>query len=323
LSKQKRKGYWSAGSGYSRYHDTALALLALEDYDAESKNRAKEWLLNEQVASGIDEGSWQGSKKDTAFLLYSIWPKEATFIPEDKVYCEDYGYYCLPSYDCDFDLRLLEYYCSGMQICCRTQPEEKIRSCNEMGGLICEADETCIGTTTSASDGICCLGACRTEEINECEDEGYTCRYDCKDDEQEVGFECPGTQICCAQKIEEKKKSKAWIFWLIFILIIITGIVIFLYKDKIREQWSKIKERRGKGKGGLSFGRFKPGRFPPGGEVPQAIRVPSVLRRPTPQIQVKPAGPIAPRTLRGSTSKRIQHDKELEETLKKLRESGR
>ena len=311
VSKQKRKGYWDIGSPYGKYFDTALALFSLENYDSESKLKAKEWLLEHQVNIGKDEGSWHSSKKDTAFILYSIWPKEPTYIPETKLYCTDYGYYCVPSYECDFDLRLTQYYCSGMEICCEKKPEEKLLSCGEMGGMICGIDETCSGTTTSALDGICCLGACRKEEINECEEEEYICRYNCNEDEQEVDFECPGTKVCCMPKIiETEKKSKAWIFWITLIVLII---VLFIFKNKIKNSkfYNNLKD---------NFFRFssrkkKYSKFPPSPSMPRGMIEPRPVQRP----YIIPRNNIQP--VKRFTLQRTQHDKELEETLKRLREN--
>ncbi len=232
LETQKRAGYWQADSAYDKYYDTALATFALQSYSDEKKTIAKNWLLNEQVKSGTDEGSWSSNKKDTSFVLYSLWEKEASYLPpSNELKCLDYNYYCLPSYQCRLDDTLRDYTCIGTQVCCRKKMDEPDRTCNEMGGVICDMEQQCTGSVRSAKDGSCCLGTCEKPEVNECEDRGYSCRGFCDEKtEEDKGYECPSNMACCGEKGvgPAKGKSLAWL-WILLLLLIIGGAAAYYY----------------------------------------------------------------------------------------------
>lgn len=303
ISKFKREGYWSVGS-YSSQYSTALALLALKDRAPKQKDIAKNWLLKEQAKTGPDAGSWQSSKKDTGFVLYSVWPKDATYVGTQQTYCSDYGYFCTPTYDCDYDLRLLDYYCSGTDVCCKQKQEEESETCSRMGGLICSSNDICTGTSRSATDGLCCLGECEKQEASsECEKAGYTCRFSpCEEGEAENSMECLGTRICCESATAVKKKNKAWI-WILLLLIMLAGVAAYIFRDKLNKLMFKFKPR---GNRGMS----KPFRFPPAPPAREIVQA----RTPPARAMARPSLVEKPRE--------ISSNKELEETLRKLREGG-
>jgi hypothetical protein len=70
LSKQKLGLYWEESG--DKYYDTALALWPLYYESPLEKEDSKEWLLINQQNTGCWDN---GNIKNTAFLLYSIWPK--------------------------------------------------------------------------------------------------------------------------------------------------------------------------------------------------------------------------------------------------------
>ena len=74
LLKQRASSYWEESG--NRYYDTAFALLPFGYESPNEKSGSKSWLLSVQLRSGC----WNnGNIKDTAFLLYSIWPKTPSF----------------------------------------------------------------------------------------------------------------------------------------------------------------------------------------------------------------------------------------------------
>lgn len=320
ITMQKKNGYWQAeSSAYGKYYDTALAMLALQEYTSEKKTTTKSWLIDEQVKSGETEGSWGGNKKDTSFILYSIWQKEASYIPPIPEWkCEEYGYFCEQSYNCDFDIRVPDYTCSSsLDVCCKQKYEETRRTCNEMGGTLCDSlNPVCEGTTESAIDGTCCMGYCTKEEVNECENNGNACRDSCLNDEQENSDFCPGSNVCCEPSATPAKK-KNWI-WFLIILLLMVGVVAFLFRDKIKDKFKK--KPRILGLGGITpitrpFPRFTPPPAPPlmrGPEIKGKPQMPLRIAPQTPPVQSSASAPIS--------LKRNETDKQLDDTLKKLKE---
>jgi hypothetical protein len=69
--------YWEIlGTKYNRYYDTAFALLPLFENGLFEKDNSISWLLDVQQTAGASAGCWNnGNIRDTAFILYSIWPK--------------------------------------------------------------------------------------------------------------------------------------------------------------------------------------------------------------------------------------------------------
>ncbi len=299
---QKQNKYWMESD--NKYYDTALALLALQSTSVQEAASAKEWLLSVQT----DEGCWHNNNiRDTGFLLYAGWPKEPSIGGAGgKIeYCNDYGYYCAARQECtDIGGEILEnYFCDGMEVCCSKQPPEQ--TCEEKGGIICSEGMECTGALVEASDTTeCCMGSCVVQEKpvteSECEIRGYTCRFGCLADEIEQAYECDGDKVCCAPTPREKKSY--WWIWLLIILIILTALAI-VFRNKLQIWFFKM--RKGKG-----LGRGKPGPKPPTTPTVPAVR---------PKIPMQRT-PVTPRLPRQPMPRRTRTDKELEETLKKLRE---
>ncbi len=295
----KANNYWKiTDSPYSLYYDTALALLALYGTPSEQIETAKEYLFSVQD----EEGCWNGIR-DTAFLLYALNPKKTLAIEGGDIdYCDDYGYYCVSPLECSMEDKLDNFYCYGGKVCCKTQPKEE--TCYEKGGVECGEDQKCTGAIVPASDtDKCCKGSCITkEEITECEEEGFECRYDCFADEEKKEFNCGADKVCCGKKLVEEKKSYWWI-WLLIILIILV-ILAIIFRNQLRIWIFRFKNKFRKG-GVVSTTR--PRGFPP---FPQETKPRSRM--------ILPARPVQRPSLRRVGISKT--DKELDETLKKLRE---
>ena len=296
LAKQSSStGYWETSD--SEFYDTALALYPFQYEDIPQKTDA----INALEGSQGNDGCW-GNIRDTAFLLYSIWPR-SFYVGGDnggEVDCESAGGYCMSAMSCqELGGNILDYYCSALFICCDT--EQELATCGDQGGEICASDELCSGggTSVSASDieygEICCVdGICKApSQGTECEDYDGTCRTSCYSDEEEAYYSCDSGEICCIEKTVSEKKSYTWV-WILLILIflVVMGIV---FKDRLRPLLFKLKSKFGKGKPGpkRGGGPRRPG-FPPVSRAPQR-RVPRRIlppsqRRPVRRPSARPKG---------------------------------
>lgn len=299
IDEQKSADYWEEGT--DKYYDTALALLALYGLDAEQAEAAKDYLLDNQDSNGC----WDNDVRDTAFILYAAWPESVSGDGGEMDDCEDYGHYCSSRLDCYQDDVLENYVCYGGKVCCRTGSEEK--TCHEKGGIECQDNQQCTGATVPASDTAkCCKGSCITEEEEpECEGEGFTCRYSCLDDEEERVYDCETGKTCCAPK--RKAEKSYWWIWLLIILIILLVIGI-IFRNQLRIWLFRIKSK---------FRKQPPRRPGPRGFPPAAGRV---MPRARPRMMLPRQPARRPGPIRKAISKT---DKELEETLKKLKEMSK
>ena len=303
LSKQINNEYWDESG--DKFYDTALALYGFSDEPSEKSN-AKDWLLEVQDS----DGCWQGNIRNTAFILYSIWPKEIYEDDDDDFDCEDMGYYCISGISCqEAGGDELDYSCSGLFVCC--DRDRVLETCKNQGGEVCNSAEICMGgTTVDASDlsygETCCVdGRCEIpSQAQSCEDNFGICRTSCnKDEEESLKYECDYGDICCMKKAKPEG-SYLWIWiLLIFIALIIVGII---FKDKLRTYWFRLKSKFGKSgkpRGGPTTPLFPaPGRR----VMPRKILPPQrhQVRRPMPKPRAKPKP-------------------ELDEVLKKLKEMGK
>jgi len=251
--------------------------------------------------------------------------------------CKDSGYFCTSSVSCEnsYGTALTNYFCSGsLSVCCDTKPA--LRTCDEEGGSICTSDKTCTdGTTVDVSDTMsgetCCLaGTCEAKTTTTyCIDENGTCKSSCDTSENEKSYVCDTAgEICCVAG-ETAQPSRLWIFIVIFLVLIALSVVGIVFRDKLRVQWIKLKDKLGGKKENKKFdmpltshpnpqGRILPRRiFPPGQQPmqPQPQQPGTQLRRPMqqptqnkPQINKKPEE---------------KPKNELDDVLKKLKEMGK
>jgi hypothetical protein len=296
----------------NRYYDTALAFLPFQSETLEEKTKAINWLLDD--AQGAN-GCWNGGNiRDTAFILYSFWPRKLSISGggDEGLDCENSGYSCMSPMTCSEagGEPLEEYDCfSVLHICC--DKEELLGSCEEQGGEICNSDETCSISNAEASDtSECCLGSCQPQsESTECELYGDgICRTSCYSSEEELDYDCPSEGVCCVEKTVSEGTNYWWV-WVLIILIILV-IVGIIFKDKLRPLWFKFKTKvldkisKGKGKSGPApksrpgFSPSRPG-MPPQNQMQRRIS-PPVQRKPV----EKPKG-------------------DIDDVLKKLKEMGK
>lgn len=302
IQKQNEKGYWDIAGGENRFYDTSLGMLSLRASYPSDIDSTKNYLLSAQT----NEGCWNNNNiRDTGFILYSGWYRGVNQGGGGggTTSCVDFGFYCGNRFKCAGDL-LNNYDCSdsGVGLECCSEPFEK-DSCSEIGGEICGADEKCSKQIESSSDGACCTGTCEVKVVeNECRiNVGGVCRSDCNDDEDRKNEICPDSgDVCCVEKDSPAPSEgiSLWIWILIIlILLVILGIV---FRNKIRV-W--VWKRKGKARVG---GVPRPPRGPPSGLM---------AARPAPrfgsQMARRPSGNASPK------------DKEMEETMRKLREMGK
>lgn len=197
--------------------------------------------------------------------------------------------------------------------CCTVDVREQIRTCAQMSGSVCTAEETCKDATVSASDGACCLSTCE-KQTGSCTG---TCKASCSSGETLSNAQCPGTSnVCCVGGTGGGGGGSTWwIIILILLILIVLAVIGILYKDKIRLWWYK---RQGKAKTspypGLGGGMMPRGPMPPQRILPRGVPrfAPSGEMRRTQPGRPAPTG-------RPASSK----DKEMEETMKKLKEMSK
>ena len=328
VQTQRQGLYWEfAGSPGNRFYDTSLGMMALRGSGASELQNAREYMLNIQG----NDGCWDNRNiRSTGFVLYSGWPKEASISPGNgdpgeptPRSCEAEGFFCggrISCLDGGGEVKN-EFACtSAGEVCCSIDTTPQL--CSDQGGRICSADQRCTGSTTSASDGTCCLAECEDVQptINECAEVGGVCRSECFSDEERIFEECPvGGQVCC-QEIIEEDGGISWL--LIFILLILIALVVLgiVYRDKLRLWLHQLKNKMRKGKGGQgnNHGPRGPPRGPPPrfGAPPQQAR-PQFGRRPMPG-----PGMNRPRQMPPRNNQNSGHD-EMDETMRKLREMSK
>ncbi len=300
LAKQQ-EGKWWLTSG-DKFYDTAVALLPFQGTQLSEKTSSKTWLAEVQG----EDGCWQGNVRNTAFLLYSVWPKKTANVTTAKD-CESFGYGCMSSAAClDVGGNVLTDYtgCFG-NICC--SKKEALKTCSEQNGELCDSDESCLGgSSVSASDTSggrsCCIsGICGVQEKSECETQGGFCKSLCSDEEEFAIYSCVSGNCCVT-----KQKSNLWLIVLLVVLILL-AILGIIFRKKLRSFFFKLKSKFGKGK--------KPAvgspRFPPTSS--QRAYPGAVQRRIIPAQQSRtPVRKPVP-----------QKKSEFDDVLKKLKEIGK
>lgn len=341
LEKQK-ESFWDESG--DKFFDTALAALPLY-YDKPSQlEKAKKWLLEAGVQD--KDGCWKGNLRNTAFLLYSIWPRTVASVDstrEDD--CETSGFFCMSTMKCsDADGSILSGFdCGSISKCCDKQAV--LESCGNQGGSICNSAEECSGGIEVTASGLdygqtCCMeGSCQIPVAeSECEANGGQCRpYDCGETEDEVSYSCNDGGTCCMKKdITPAASSLLWL-WIVLMIILIVLIVLgIIYKDNVEIYYHKLMANFGKGKGRPSqpMRRGPPG-MPPSRMMPQRMAttrrvMPPVAGGPAQRPQAQRPQGQAPqlRAPQYQTQSPVQPsakkgNEELQEVLSKLKEMGK
>jgi hypothetical protein len=315
LLKQRESKWWLESG--DKFYDTALALYPFQYEEPSEKTSTMAWLGEIQ---GTD-GCWQGNIRNTAFLLYSIWPKkvQAQVVGGQKD-CEDEKNYCMSSANCKTTGgNELEGFagCFGANVCCDKQFISP--TCGAQGGEKCSSDEICSGgqnipaSDLQTSEKCCFEGTCQTggEEPTEsnCARNGGTCRASCLSDEQEITYSCTGTQACCITKTTKTNYTGIIIFSILIVLVVL-GII---FRKKLKMLVDKItKKKTGEGTSS-TFGQ-RPGPFGPGSLPPSS---PMMSQRMMPRRVI----PSQPQTRRPMPPRR--QEGEFNDVLKKLKEMGK
>jgi hypothetical protein len=297
---QAAQGYWEIrGSPYTRYYDTALALVGIGG-NAEGEE-AKTYLESIQTR----EGCWNNNRiVDTGFLLYAGWNKGArggggTGGSGSSAFCTEAGFSCARQDACLANGGTVKtgFECTGFGVCCSVSVSEQ--SCAAQGGRVCGASQVCAGKRASSAEGSCCLGECEAGQIvvdDECDLAGGTCSASCGEGEEASIEGCSGSGEVCCMPIQDSTSTN-WILILllgILILLIILGII---YREKLR----------------LWYFSWRKGSTTPAVRQVPSGRAPPPAYRPAPRPFARPAPRPGPKPF----------SNELEETLKKLREMSK
>ncbi len=303
VTDQKLGNYWEAPtSAYNKYYDTSIALIALGSSSSEQITKARDWLLFSQSTNGC----WQNSVKETAVSLWALTGRSGRTSTEGSTttYCSEANYFCIPSADCPASENVgNNYFCPSLSTTCCTS--ENLKSCSEYNGRECLTTEVCVGNSRKATDITqCCTGECKLKsQETECEKNFYTCMDQCSEFQEPLTtYSCNAPQICCRTKITPE--SSSWWIWILIILIIaVLAAIAYIFRDKLKLLWFRIKTRFKKDGGPKSSSsRGRPGMPPRPGFPP--------IRR-----QYPPVAPV-------KRPQQLQDDS-MSETFKKLKEMSR
>ena len=312
VDEQKQDKYWEE-SNDKKFYDTALALLALQDVNIDAVDNSEEWLLGVQETSGC----WHSNNLlETAFLLYAGWPKASTVVVgggSSRSYCTDFSYYCTSPGECSLADTLGNYYCTGSNICCDTEPLEQ--TCDEKDGIVCESNQQCTGSEVTAYDtNYCCLASCQVESDNACQKATYFCKDECSSSQEEktaYAGDCGFQEVCCGE-IDEK--GSPWLLIILLIILIILVVLAIIFREQVKIWFFRIKSKFKFGKSPKPSSRPTP---PPTGAAqfgrPRYVipRQGSTRRRPSRRP------PTRPPARRGSK------DSVFDDTMKKLRDMSK
>ncbi len=330
LKKQQADGYWQVSG--DQFYDTAFALMPFAE-DFSEKSKSIKWLLTPGVQD--KDGCWKGNLLNTAFLLYSIWPRAIT--PEQgssTLDCLDSNYFCLSPLNCNNagGNSLSGYSCaSGNSICCNKNIV--LKTCTELTGEVCNSNQLCKGGVEEAASGIntgetCCVGGTCSDVVatTECENNGGYCSLgtvSCTSSEQESSYACgESNKVCCVKKtVTTTTTSNAWIWILLIIILIILVIVGILFRDKLRPYWLQVSSKFNKG--GSSPQRRGPPNFPstPSNSLP--LRTPLNRRLMPQQPSQMPPQQNRPMPPQVNTQRSPQQPNEMDEVLKKLKDMSK
>jgi hypothetical protein len=293
IQQQTPGKFWEiTGSREGRYYDTSLAMISLADKSSAEVDATKEYLLSIQTK----EGCWENNNvRDTAFILYSGWPRPAgggggKIVSEP---CEP-TYSCESVFDCNTTDRIDTLECPNLnQVCCTAKaPAEE--TCEQKNGLICSSGTQCNGRVESSADGTCCLeGACINVQAEDTCTPAPTygnCRAECLDNEDTSSETCSTEgEFCCVAK-----PAPGLSIWIIILIVLVVLVALgILFRNKLKIWWYKIAEKFKK----------KPTAQP-------------IARTMMPRQQFGyPRQMIQQRAIR-----QVPKDKEMEEALRKLRE---
>ncbi|MGY4884956.1 MAG: hypothetical protein ACP5NZ_05245 [Nanobdellota archaeon] len=218
----------------------------------------------------------------------------------DTISCDGYGY-CYPQSVCEnnYGTVLSEYFCnSELDVCCNS--EIQLKSCVDELGILCYDGAECIGgstpyTSDTGDNQVCCVGgSCETiEPTEDCEDNYGTCKSSCDEGEDEEGYFCEGDDSCCVAVDEPEEPKRGWILIVILLILIILAVVGIVFRDKLRTEWIKIKDKFSGKKEKKKFDMpttMHP--IPTGRILPRRILPPGQSSTPPSRLPLRPAGQV-------------------------------
>ncbi len=308
LAKQIENKWWSASG--DKFYDTAVALLPFQSEQLSEKTNSISWLSEVQGA----DGCWQGNIRNTAFIVYSLWPKKIANVTTAKD-CEDSGYYCMSNAACESasGTVMTDYTGCFTNVCCNKA--QLLESCAEQNGELCSSDKSCLGgdevsSSDTTSTKFCCVyGECGEpeEEQSECELQGGYCRSTCLNGEEYSSYSC-STGNCCVAKPTPAVNVLLIIILSVLILLVILGII---FRKKLKMFLDKLKFGKGKSQRPLQPGGP---RFPPSSQM--------IYQRPM-QRRIMPQQAFQPRPMPTPVVARSQDKSEFDDVLKKLKDIGK
>jgi len=216
--------------------------------------------------------------------------------------CTLAGYYCVANtFVCadagGRELPRNSFSCrTFVEACCTIPVEERQRTCAQIQGYQCLSNEICAGgSTIFAADGECCLTSCRSIDGG--------------------GTAPPSSSVNQSSSSGSSEKTGSnWVWIVILIILILLVVLGIIYRDKIRVGWFKF---RGKAK----TSKFGPPTLPPP-SMPMTRRAPPQFSgfRPLPrQVSSRPMMQQPPRQQSTNRKPQSQKEKEMEDTLEKLK----
>ncbi|MDD5012668.1 MAG: hypothetical protein PHQ66_03445 [Candidatus Nanoarchaeia archaeon] len=302
LSKQIGSQYWDASG--DKFYDTAAALLPFQNVELTEKTNSKNWLKEVQDAGGC----WQDNIRNTAFILYSLWPRKVSGEIPDTRDCEAADFYCMSAASCESsEGTVLDSYTGCFSEVCCNKPK-KLESCDDQGGELCNSNEQCLdgiiveSLDTNSQKFCCTKGICGQAQLTQCETNKGICRTTCTSKEKLGPYTCSSSDICCVPK------TFNWIVLIIILaILIILAVIGIIYRKQLRvlfmkfKTWLQSKFRR-KGKPSAPSGRMTtPSTRVPPGAIPRRI-IPQQSR---------------------ATAKTAPKKTEFDDVIKKLREIGK
>ena len=310
LARQQGSQFWSASG--DKFYDTAVALLPFSNEDSlTEKTNSQNWLTSVQ---GTD-GCWQGNIRNTAFLLYSLWPRTNSE-SSTTLDCISSNNFCVSAASCSaVSGSVLTNYggCFGTNVCCSKQ--QQVQSCSAQNGNLCASGEDCLGgsdvsSSDSTSSTPCCIGGtCGVKTITECEVNGGSCKSSCSSDEQLASFSCPISGICCVSKTNSSS-SNVLVIVLLGLLIVLVALGI-IFRKKLQQLFFRL--RSGKGKPSTTGSP----RFPP---TSSSKVYPGAVQRRIVSPQTKTVTKTVTRTVARPP---VKNKSEFDDVLKKLKEIGK
>jgi hypothetical protein len=296
IKQQKQNKLWEEGG--NKFHDSALAILALSSEHDAVKN-TKNYLLTQQNS----DGCWPS---DTSFILYAGWQKTPASTETAILDCENSKFFCISRGECSLE-KIKDSYCPTGKVCCEAKPKEL--TCEEKRGMVCPDSTSCTEPEVISFDtNFCCTGDClAVPGESECEQADYSCRISCSKNEEEKSLSCGAVsgKVCCT----EKTATGSWTLILLLIILIILVVLAIIFRNQLKIWWFKLKSG------------FKTGKGPPPTNRPSFPAQFSNISSPRqiiPRHMIPARRPLARRPLRGSDK-----DKEFEETMKKLRDMSK